>query len=343
MAPSFDFASLLCTEDTSFFDENDFGGSMEVLEEPWQVEYDPPILDEPQQLDEPIGAVPPLLSEESVKVLVEKECCHVPASDYVSRLKIGDLDLEGRMEAIDWIHKVGMHFGFGPLCVYLAVNFMDRFLSAVDMLKDRMWSIQLLAVASLYLAAKIDETAVPRSLDMQMNEEKYLFDNKTILKMELMILSTLNWRMHSITPFSFIDYFLNKLTDDQVPTEDSFPKSFQLIMSTIRGLDFIHFKPSEIAAAVAVTISAEGENRTVETDKAVSLLTQYVDKERVMKCIEMFQQLESSSDTASAEDSLCLSNINAANATTSSSLANSSNNSNSPEAKRIKPNKTNEA
>ncbi|KAL5102558.1 hypothetical protein RYX36_006885 [Vicia faba] len=340
MAPSFDFASLLCTEDISFFDENDLEGSMEVLDEPWQVEYDPPILDEPQQFDEPIGSVPPLLSDESVKVLIGKECYHVPASDYVSRLKIGDLDLEGRMEAIDWIQKVGMHFGFGPLCLYLAVNFMDRFLSAVDMLKDRMWSIQLLAVASLYLAAKIDETAVPRSLDMQMNEKKYLFDNKTILKMELMILSTLNWRMHSITPFSFIDYFLNKLNHDQVPTEDSFAQSFQLIMRTIRGTDFIQFKPSEIAAAVAVTISAEGENQTVETDKAVSLLTQYVEKERVMKCIEMFQQLESS-DTASAEDSQCLSNINAT--TTSSSLANSSNNTNSPEAKRIKPNKTYEA
>lgn len=72
------------------------------------------------------------------------------------------------------------------------------------------------------------------------------------------------------------------------------------------------------------------------------LICIYILQERVMKCIEMFQQLESS-DTASAEDSQCLSNINAASATTSSSLANSSNNSNSPEAKRIKPNKTNEA
>ncbi|KAI5435553.1 cyclin-D4-2 [Lathyrus oleraceus] len=355
MAPSFDFASLLCTEDISFFDENDFGGSMEVLEESCQVEYDPPNLHETQQFDESIGSVPPLLSDESLEALVEKECLHMPASDYVSRLKIGDLDLEGRMEAIEWIQKVGMHFGFGPLCVYLAVNFMDRFLAAVDMLKDKIWSIQLLAVASLYLAAKIDETVVPRSLDMKMNEEKYLFDNKTILKMELMILTTLNWRMQSITPFSFIDYFLNKLSNDPVPTEDSFSQSFQLIMRTIRGLDFIQFKPSEIAAAVAVTLSAEGENQTIEIDKSVSLLTQYVEKEKVMKCIEMFQQLTSSGSASEEDsitttnapesvgfsigelDSLCLSNINA---TTSSSLANSSSNTNSPEAKRIKHNKT---
>ncbi|KAI5435555.1 hypothetical protein KIW84_022101 [Lathyrus oleraceus] len=351
MVSSFDFASLLCIEDISFFDENDFRGSMEVLEESCQVEYDPPNLDETQQFDESIGSVPPLLSGESLKALVEKECFHMPGSDYGSRLKIWDLDLdlEGRMEAIDWIQKVGMHFGFEPLCVYLAVNFMDRFLSVVDML------IQLLAVASLYLAAKVDETAVPRSLDMQMNEEKYLFDNKTILKMELMILHILNWRMQSITPFFFIDYFLNMINNDSVPTEDSFSQSFQLIMRTIRGLDFIQFKPSEIAAAVAITISTEGENRTIEIDKSVSLLTKYVEKEKVMKCIEMFQQMASSGSayvkdsitTTNASnsvgffigelDSLCLSNINA---TTSSSLENSLNNTNSPESKRIKHNKT---
>ncbi|KAI5435554.1 hypothetical protein KIW84_022100, partial [Lathyrus oleraceus] len=121
------------------------------------------------------------------------------------------------------------------------------------------------------------------------------------------------------------------------------------------GLDFIQFKPSEIAAAVAVTLSAEGENQTIEIDKSVSLLTQYVEKEKVMKCIEMFQQLTSSGSASEEDsitttnapesvgfsigelDSLCLSNINA---TTSSSLANSSSNTNSPEAKRIKHNKT---
>jgi hypothetical protein len=33
--------------------------------------------------------------------------------------------------------------------------------------KERKWSIQLLAFCCLYLAAKIDEVVVPRSVDMQ--------------------------------------------------------------------------------------------------------------------------------------------------------------------------------
>lgn len=106
MAPSFDcFANLLCTEDISIFEENEFGDSLEMLEEPWNVEYEPN-LNQTQEFDDPIGLLP-LLSDESLKVMIEKECHHLPASDYVNRLKIGVLDLEGRMDAIDWIQKVG--------------------------------------------------------------------------------------------------------------------------------------------------------------------------------------------------------------------------------------------
>ncbi|GAU34397.1 hypothetical protein TSUD_217370 [Trifolium subterraneum] len=354
--PSFDFPSLFCHEDSSIFDEND---SFEMLDESsWQDECDPYLNqipqfddDSTQKFNEPIVLIPPpMLSDESLKDLVAKECHHLPASDYVNRLKYGDLDLQERMEAVDWIEKVGVHFGFGPLCLYLAISFMDRFLSVVEMLTERTWSFQLLAVGCLYLAAKIDETVVPRTVDMQMKEKKYLFDNKTMLKMELMVLSTLKWRMLGITPFSYIDYFLNKVNGEQVPIGDSVLQSFQLILSTVRGIDFIQFRPSEIAAAVAVTLSVKGENQTVRTEKAVSLLIEYVEKEKVMKCIEMIQQLSSNSldsakDTnASSEyfshvlEDLCLNyksdDDNNKNAT--SPQANSAHNS--PEAKRKKPN-----
>ncbi|KAK2430022.1 hypothetical protein P8452_43498 [Trifolium repens] len=309
--PSFDFANLFCNEDSIIFDENDFEGpnSLDTLDESWRDECDPylnliPQFDESthQQFVEPIVLVPPpLLSDESLKDLVAKECHHLPASDYVNRLKYGDLDLQGRMEAVEWIEKVAMHFGFGPLCLYLAVSFMDRFLSVVEMREERTWTIQLLAVGCLYLAAKIDETDVPQNADMQMKEKNYFFDNKAMLNMELMVLSKLKWRMQGITPFSYIDYFLNKVNGDQVSIGDSVLQSFQLILSTVRGIDFIQFRPSEIAAAVAVTLSVKDENQTVQTEKAVSLLIEYVEKEKVMKCIEMIQQLSSSRiDSANA-------------------------------------------
>lgn len=106
MAPSFDcFSSLLCTEDMSVFDEID--DSMEISEEPWnpiddQIHYQ----NQNQLIADPIEWLPPLLSDESLALLISKQCHHLPGIDYVPRLKKGDLDFAGRMEAIDWIEKV---------------------------------------------------------------------------------------------------------------------------------------------------------------------------------------------------------------------------------------------
>lgn len=42
------------------------------------------------------------------------------------------------------------------------------------------------------------------------------------------------------------------------------------------GIDFLEFKSCEIAAAVAVSVAVE--TKTVDTEKAISVLTQYVQK-----------------------------------------------------------------
>ncbi|KAM0070397.1 putative cyclin [Helianthus debilis subsp. tardiflorus] len=65
-----------------------------------------------------------------------------------------------RKQADDWILKVHAHFIFGPLCAYLSINYLDRFLVAYE------------------------------------------------FPMELLVLTTLKWRMQTLTSFSFIDAFL---------------------------------------------------------------------------------------------------------------------------------------
>lgn len=49
----------------------------------------------------------PVPSEECVADLVESETEHMPREDYAERLRAGGLDLRVRMDAIDWIWKVG--------------------------------------------------------------------------------------------------------------------------------------------------------------------------------------------------------------------------------------------
>ncbi|GAV67922.1 Cyclin_N domain-containing protein/Cyclin_C domain-containing protein [Cephalotus follicularis] len=235
----------------------------------------------------------PLQSEERVREMVEKERDHLPRDDYLKRLRSGDLDLSVRRQALDWICKGCAHYSFRPQSICLSVNYLDRFLSVHELPRGKAWTVQLLAVSCLSLAAKVEETEVPQSVDLQVGEPKFVFEAKTIQKMELLVLSTLRWRMLAFTPCSFIDYFLCKMNQD--PSTLVISRSVQLILSTIKGVDFLEFSPSEIAAAVAISVSREMQ--AVDIHKAMPCFI-HVQKERVLKCVELIKDLSLISGSA---------------------------------------------
>ncbi|KAJ1268891.1 hypothetical protein BS78_07G167700 [Paspalum vaginatum] len=230
----------------------------------------------------------PPQSEECVAGLVERERGHMPRADYGDRLSRGGVDLCVRREAIDWIWKVYSYYNFGPLTAYLAVNYLDRFLSRYELPEGKDWMTQLLSVACLSLAAKMEETSVPQSLDLQVGDALYVFEAKTIQRMELLVLSTLNWRMQAVTPFSYLDYFLKKLNGGDVAPRSWFFQSAELILCVARGTGCIGFKPSEIAAAIAAAVVGEVDAAGIENACA------HVDKERVLRCRDAIQAMASS-------------------------------------------------
>uniref|UniRef100_A0A5B6YUA8 Putative cyclin-D2-1 n=1 Tax=Davidia involucrata TaxID=16924 RepID=A0A5B6YUA8_DAVIN len=336
---SFDSATsnLLCTETKDLcFDDLD---SVATDDQPHQTNN--------QNLVSSVNRSEPLVSltlqsEESFGLMAEREREHLPKDDYLKRLRSGDLDLGVRREALDWIWKAHAHYSFGPLSVCLSMNYLDRFLSVYELPRGKTWTVQLLAVACLSLATKVEETEMPMTVDLQVGEPKFVFEGKTIQRMELLVLGTLKWRMQACTPCSFIDYFLRKINDDQLPSGSLISRSVQLILSTIRGIDFLEFMPSEIAAAVAMSVS--GEIQAVNIDKAISCFI-HVEKGRVLKCLELIQDLTlisgSSTNVASASvpqspvgvlDAACLSYKS--DDITVGSCANSS--PSSPETKRRK-------
>ncbi|XP_075096985.1 cyclin-D4-1 isoform X2 [Nicotiana tabacum] len=277
-------SSLLCAEDNNIIfcnDNNDDVGK-------WYVKNN-----QSSQENHSFLAVMQLQSEECMDLMIEKENQHMPCADYLDKLRNGKLDIEIREQILDWIGKVHSHFNFGPLCLYLSVNYLDRFLSAYD-LPGKVWMIQLLAIACLSLAAKMEETIVPLSLDLQIKEARFVFEARTIQRMELLILSTLKWRMHAITPFTFIDYFIRKINGDQIASRSLITKAVKVILRTLKGIHFLEFKHSEIAAAVAISVVVKTE--TVCLEKAISALVQQVQKDRVNKCIELIQESSLLSD-----------------------------------------------
>ena len=96
----------------------------------------------------------------------------------------------------------------------------------------KMWAIRLLSVACLSLAAKMEECNVP--ILSEFPTEDYDFESKVIQKMELLVLSTLEWKMGSITPFSYLSYFINKFCGDSRPKE-LVSRAVELIVAITKG------------------------------------------------------------------------------------------------------------
>lgn len=253
-------------------------------------------------------------SDEAFASMVERESKYLPKDDYLSRFRCGELDLGARKEAFDWIWKAHSYYSFGPITFCLAVNYLDRFLSTRELPRDSAWALQLLAVACLSVAAKIEETNVPQSIDLQVGDPKFVFEAKTIQRMELLVLDTLNWKMNAVTPCSFLEHILEKLTDAHhdnshpssattttITTTKVVNRSMQLILSTIRGIDFLEFKPSELAVAIAISVSAEIQAEDI--DRAISYFT-HLEKDRVLKCAEMVKDMPLLSRSANDGSSL---------------------------------------
>lgn len=69
-----------------------------------------------------------------------------------------------------------------------------------------------------------------------MEETKYVFEAKTIQRMELLVLSSLGWRMNPVTPLSFIEHIVRKLGLKTRLHWDFFKRCERLLVSSIAGL-----------------------------------------------------------------------------------------------------------
>jgi cyclin D3, plant len=119
----------------------------------------------------------------------------------------------GREAAVGWACHAAARLGFSALTATLAAAYLDRcFLGgALRLTGGQPWTARLAAVACVALAAKVEETRVPLLLDLQLcagDEDAYVFEAKTVRRMELLVLSALGWRMHPVTPFSYLQPLL---------------------------------------------------------------------------------------------------------------------------------------
>jgi len=113
------------------------------------------------------------------------------------------ISAETRAGIIDWLFQVQQYLGLTDPCVHAAVANFDRALAAVHWEHDE---VQLLALAALQLAAKVEEDTPPApSLLLPLAGGVYTAAD--LARVELEVLGALDWRLRNTTAAVFLQFY----------------------------------------------------------------------------------------------------------------------------------------
>uniref|UniRef100_A0A804Q3X2 Cyclin C-terminal domain-containing protein n=1 Tax=Zea mays TaxID=4577 RepID=A0A804Q3X2_MAIZE len=124
-------------------------------------------------------------------------------------------------------------------------------------------TLRRLARLLTLLAPKMEETVVLRRLDIHQNQvpsEKYSFDLDAIQRMEIYVLDSLNWRMQVVTPFYYINYFVDKFTGGKPLSCGFISRRTEIVLGSLEATKLLQFRPFEMAAVVLSAAAESQEN-----------------------------------------------------------------------------------
>ncbi|KAK6486634.1 cyclin-A1-like [Huso huso] len=153
-----------------------------------------------------------------------------------------DITNSMRIILVDWLVEVGEEYKLHSETLYLAVNYLDRFLSCMAVLRGK---LQLVGTAAVLLASKYEEIYPP-----EVDEFVYITDDtytkKQVLRMEHLLLKVLAFDLTVPTINQFLNSFL-KMTDVCSKTENL--ALYVAELSLMEVDPFLKYLPSQIAAA----------------------------------------------------------------------------------------------
>ncbi|XP_008324887.1 cyclin-A2 [Cynoglossus semilaevis] len=156
-------------------------------------------------------------------------------------------DITNSMRAIlvDWLVEVGEEYKLQNETLYLAVNYIDRFLSSMSVLRGK---LQLVGTAAMLLASKFEEIYPP-----DVAEFVYITDDtytkKQVLRMEHLVLKVLSFDLAAPTISQFLtQYFLHHSVSKQVESLAMYLGELSLIDSD----PFLKYLPSQTAASAYI-------------------------------------------------------------------------------------------
>lgn len=183
--------------------------------------------------------------DEILAYMREEELKNRAKPNYMKKQQ--DITSSMRSILIDWLVEVSEEYKLNIETLYLAVNYTDRFLSQMNVLRGK---LQLVGTASMYIAAKYEEISPP-----DVTEFVYITDDtynkKQVLKMEHLLLKVLDFRMNTPTINCFLTHYLRFLKMTGLNTSDKIENLARYLaeLTLIESDTFLNFLPSQIAAS----------------------------------------------------------------------------------------------
>ncbi|XP_076043465.1 cyclin A [Oratosquilla oratoria] len=193
------------------------------------------------------------------KYLREAEVCHKPRANYM--VKQTDITNGMRWILVDWLVEVAEEYSLQTETLYLAVSYIDRFLSHMSVKRDK---LQLVGTTAMFIAAKYEEIYPP-----DVGQFAYITDNtykvSQILRMEHLILKVLSFDMAVPTANVFTQHCARLINSSEETLH------LALFLSELSLLDcdpFLRYLPSQISAA-ALALANHTKNLPVWPDVCV--------------------------------------------------------------------------
>nr|QHN75191.1 cyclin A [Apostichopus japonicus] len=180
-------------------------------------------------------------AEEIFQYLREAELRNRPKAGYMK--KQPDITASMRCILVDWLVEVAEEYKLANETLYLAVSYIDRFLSHMSVLRAK---LQLVGTASAFIAAKFEEIYPP-----ELKEFVYITDDtynsKQVLRMEHMILKVLSFDLAVPTINVFLPRYI-KASDEGVDARLGDLTKYLAELS-LQHFEFVKYLPSMVAAS----------------------------------------------------------------------------------------------
>lgn len=163
----------------------------------------------------------------------------MPNPDYMEHQTSLEWQLRGVL--VDWLIEVHTRFHLLPETIFLAVNIIDRFLSARVVELDR---LQLVGITAMFIASKYEEVLSPHVQNFKHVADDG-FTEEEILKAERFVLSALEYDLSYPNPMNFLRR-ISKADNYDIQTRTL---AKYLLEISLLDHQFMKYPPSLIAAA----------------------------------------------------------------------------------------------